>query len=260
MRSALAIAKDAAELASDYYSQLDELTIETKGQQDFVSEADRRVELFIRDRLGSEYADDGIIGEEFDNIESRSGYTWVIDPIDGTASFVVNRPGWCVVIACIKDGHTQLAVVIDPLAKETFRAVRGQGAFLNDKPIRVSESQSLGDGTLGVGYCNRFPAQLLLNFLQVLMTEHGGVFYQNASGALMLCYVACGRLIGYSEAHMNPWDCLAALLVIEEAGGKVQPRDDAKMLARGGRVVTACPGVFEVVAELSDSAYGDYGL
>lgn len=259
LSASLSIAAAAAKIAATHYAAIESLTIEKKGQQDLVSNADREVEQYIRAQLLQLFSDDGIVGEEFDNVASKSGYTWVIDPIDGTASFVVGRPGWCVVIACVKDQQTILGVVNDPITGETFHARRGGGAFLNDRKIEVSQSQSLGDGTVGTGYCNRFPPKLVLNFLERLLTEDSGVFYQNASGALMLVYVACGRLIGYSEPHMNPWDCMAALLIIEEAGGIVQQRDQQRMLSHGERVVAACPGVYARLAELSDDAFGDFG-
>ncbi len=255
---ALKVGTQAAQIALQHFQSLGTLTIENKGQQDFVSNADREVEQYLRQHIINAFATDGIIGEEFDNIETTSGYTWVIDPIDGTASFIVGRPGWCVVLACIQDSRTVLGVVIDPVAEETYRAVSGQGAWLNDIPIKPSSSQSLDSGSVGTGYSNRFPADLVLNLLKRLLVEESGIFYQNASGALMLVYVACGRLIGYTEAHMYPWDCLAALLIIEEAGGKVQQQDQRRMLECGDRVVAACPGVYDKLAEISDDVYGEY--
>lgn len=260
LQLALRVGTAAAKIAAGHFAAIDSLTVEKKGQQDLVSNADREVEQYIRKNLLLEFADDGIVGEEYDNVESASGYTWVIDPIDGTASFVVGRPGWCVVIACVSEGKTVLGVVIDPVAGETFRATLDGGAYLNDRIIKVSDSKSLAEGSVGTGYCNRFPATLVTNLLQRLLTEENGVFYQNASGALMLVYVASGRLIGYTEAHMNPWDCMAALLIIEEAGGVVQVRDQQRMLRVGERVVAACPGVYDRLAELSDDAFGDFRI
>lgn len=258
MDIALTIGAQAAQIALQHFRSLNSLTIEQKGKQDFVSNADREVEQYLRQQLHNAFEADGIIGEEFDNIPTDSGYTWVIDPIDGTASFIVGRPGWCVVLACIHDGRTILGVVIDPVAKETYRALLGQGAWLNDAPVKPSSSQRLDNGSVGVGYSNKFPADLVINLQKRLLHDEKGIYYQNGSGALMLVYVASGRLIGYTEAHMYPWDCLAALLIVEEAGGLVQQQDLQRMLKVGERVVAACPGVFEKLVELSDQAYGDY--
>lgn len=252
----LQTAKLAAELAHGYYQQFDSLTIEKKGHQDLVSNGDREVELLIRDAIAEHYPDDGIVGEEFENKPSNSGLYWVIDPIDGTASFVRGRPGWCVVIACVQDDEAILGVVIDPVAAETFHAIKDGGAFLNGNPIKTSSSTSLGDGSVGTGYSSRAPSAYAVSIVQTLLVEENGIFYQNGSGALMLSYVACGRLIGYTESHMYPWDCMAAMLFIGEAGGIVQPTDNGTcMLTDGGRVVAACPGVYDRLAALSNAVF-----
>jgi len=257
-QAALAAASRGAQLAMTHFKSVESLIIEQKSHQDLVSNADRDVEKLIRDELVSSFPDDGIIGEEFENKPSKSGFSWVIDPIDGTASFVRGRPGWCVVIAGVYNNSTVVAVVHDVVADEVFEAVRGGGARLNTREIRPSASVSLGDGAVGIGFSNRFPARLCLHLMERLVVQHHGVFYQNGSGALMLAYVASGRLIGYAEPHMNAWDCLAALLIIEEAGGVVQPYDQTRMLALGERVVAACPGVYDQLWQLTDEVYGDF--
>ena len=252
----LQVAARAAELAHGYYLQFDSLTIEKKGHQDLVSNGDREVEQLIRSAIEASYPDDGIVGEEFDNKPSTNGVHWVIDPIDGTASFVRGRPGWCVVIACVHDHETVLGVIVDPVASETFHTIKNAGAFVNGKPIRVSGSTTLGDGAVAVGYCSRAPAELAVKVVEKLLVEQKGMIYQNGSGALMLSYLACGRLIGYTEYHMHAWDCMAALLLVKEAGGLVQPITADAVLQHGRRVVAACPGVYDQVVELSDAAYG----
>ena len=257
---ALEVASLGARLAMKHFKAIDTLIIEQKGLQDLVSNADRDVEKLIREELGKRFPDDGIIGEEYENKPSGSGFTWVIDPIDGTASFVRGRPGWCVVIAGVFNNSSVVAVVHDAVTNEVFDALQGGGARLNARPISPSMSQSLADGAVGVGFSNRFPPQLCLQFMERLVVDHQGVYYQNGSGALMLAYVASGRLIAYAEPHMNPWDCLAALLIIEEAGGRVQPFDQIKMLAHGERVVAACPGVYDQLVQLTDDVYGDFRL
>ena len=219
-----------------------------------MSNADRGVESDIRAALSEAFPDDGIIGEEHGVKGSKSGFTWVIDPIDGTANFVRGTPGWCVVLACVHDDRTEIGVIRDAVADETFVAVRGDGVTLNGKSLKVSSSRSLSDGSMGVGYSNRVPSQLTVNSLVELINA-GGVFYRNASGALMLAYVAAGRLIGYCEPHMNAWDCIAGLLMIEQAGGQVQSFDMSVMLERGERVVASCPGVYTQLRQLTDRAF-----
>lgn len=125
----------------------------------------------------------------------------------------------------------------------------GRGAALNGRPIRPSSALRLDQGLLGTGFSNRREMKNIVGLIDELFDE-GGVFYRNASGALMLAYVAAGRLLGYVEEHMNAWDCLAGMLLIEEAGGKIVPPDPHTVLERGTVVVASCPGVFERVQAL----------
>lgn len=252
---AIAVVDDAAKTALDFFHNIESLNIEQKGVQDLVSNADTTVEMEIRSALNKAFPDDGIIGEEHDNTASSSGFTWIIDPIDGTANFVRGMPGWCVVLACVKDDEAIIGVIRDAVADETFIAVKGQGATLNGEKLNVSASRSLDDGSTGVGYSNRTDPQLTINALTSLL-HAGGVFYRNASGALMLCYVAAGRLIGYCEPHMNAWDCVAALLIIEEAGGLIYPYTMSTMLESGFRIVTAGPNIYPQLLAICDEAYG----
>ena len=252
-QAALTIAHEAAALALDYFQRRETLLIEAKGPQDVVSEADQAVERLVRARLQERFPGDAIHGEEFGRTAGAEAgadaFSWVIDPIDGTANFVSGIPSWCVVLACVQ-GHSVVAGVIhDPNSQEVFSAVKGQGAWLNGKAMRVSPSASLAQGSLGLGFCNRIEPATLLEFLQPFLAE-GGMFYRNASGALMLAYVAAGRLIGYHEGHMNPWDCLAGLLMIEEAGGRSWPYNTEKMMAQGDAILGSAPGVFDALDRL----------
>ncbi len=248
----------AAELALKFFHERDTLRIETKGLQDWVSAADRDVERAIRQLLEQSFPDDGIIGEEHAGVDGSSGYVWVIDPIDGTTNFVNGLPGWCVVLACVHEGQVVVGVITDPVAGERFSGSRGHGARGNGHVLAVSSATSLADGSVAVGHNMRVEPRQTLALLEGLLAERG-MFYRNGSGALMLAYVAAGRLIGYSEPHMNAWDCLAALLLIEEAGGLVQPYSMDTMLERGGRVVAGPPGTFEPLCRLSDAAFGPPG-
>src|SRR5690606_3193193 len=140
VETATAVIRDAAALARSYFAQLSTLVIETKsGGQDVVSIADRDVETLIRDKLSAAFPQDGFLGEEYGLTEGSSGFTWVIDPIDGTACFVHDLPTWCVVIALVKNdeegGETVAGLILDPNADELFSAVRGGGATLNGRPI-----------------------------------------------------------------------------------------------------------------------------
>lgn len=252
---AIDLARRAGELGLTYFRSLESLTIESKGHQDLVSEADRDVETFIRKAIAERYPQDGIVGEEHAPTRGSSGYDWVIDPIDGTANFVRGIPAWTVVIACTRNGVTQVGVIHEPCTGETFHGFRGGGAFLNGKPIKTSPATSLSQGAVGIGSSNRVSPAGVVRLIGLLF-DNGGVFFRNASGALMLAYVASGRLLGYAEEHMNAWDCLAGMLLVEEAGGQAVEPDPDTVLPKGTIVICGGPGIFPILRDLCRQALG----
>lgn len=248
------IAAAAAATALAHFRARGDLAVESKGAQDWVSEADRGVEEEIRAALAADFPDDAVVGEEGGRTGGTSGFSWVIDPIDGTTNFLVGEPNWCVVLAGLDGERGVLAHVVAPVLGETFAARRGHGATLGGRSIAASTSDSLAAGTVGVGHSMRVPASATIALLDKLLAANG-LFVRSGSGALDLARVAAGRLIGYAEPHMNAWDCLASLLLVEEAGGRVQPFDARAMLERGGRVVVAAPGVADALFRLADEAF-----
>ena len=253
------IVADAAATARRFFAERATLAIEPKGLQDWVSEADRAVEREIRDALGRAFPDDAVLGEEGGRTDGKSGFAWVVDPIDGTTNFVAGDRDWCVVLAGVHAARTVVAHVVAPLSGERFAARRGRGATLDGRPLSVSGSTSLAAGSVGVGHSMRVPAAATLGLLDRLLGADG-LYLRSGSGALDLARVAAGRLVGYCEPHMNAWDCLASLLLVEEAGGRVQPFEMTTMLDRGGRVVAAAPGVYDALVAMSDAAYGAVGV
>lgn len=242
------LARRAGALATRYFRDLGSLNVESKGHQDMVSQADREVELFVRAEISKAYPADGIVGEEHSPVDGATGFVWVIDPIDGTANFVNGIPAWTVVIAVTKEGVTELGVIFEPIVGEMFHGQRGGGAFLNDRPIVASKATSVTQGSVGIGFSNRVEAANVVPLISALLSD-GGVFFRNASGALMLAYVASGRLLGYIEEHMNAWDCLAGLLLIEEAGGSMIQPNPSTVLKEGTVIVGSASGVFETLRE-----------
>lgn len=248
------IAKSGGKLALDYFQRVGSLDVVDKGLQDFVSEADQNVELHIRKLIEEAYPEDGIIGEEHAPKPSKSGYSWVIDPIDGTTNFVNAIPVWCVVLAVVKDDQTQVGVIFDPVHDETFHAGRGKGATLNDQPLICRADTAMNRGSIGTGYCNRASKTSTTNLIARVL-EQDGVFHRNASGALSLAYTAAGRLIGFVEEHMNAWDCIAGQLIIAEAGGRVEQQSADQMIAHGGRVVAGSAGIFDELVRIADGVF-----
>ncbi len=245
-----ALVREAGALALRYFADIAALTIVSKGPQDMASEADVQTEVLIRDRLKREFPDDAFFGEETgaSGLAGAAG-VWVVDPIDGTQPFVSGLATWCVSIAFVADGATELGLVFAPAADELFVARRGGGAMLNGRAIRPHPGQSVRDGIVSVGYSPRIgPAQILPVLARLL--EGGGTFHRSGSGTLSLCYVACGRLLGYVEPHINSWDVLAALLVIAEAGGQTNEFLVGEALTKGNRVVAGPVAVFPALVAL----------
>jgi myo-inositol-1(or 4)-monophosphatase len=244
------IAVEAGKLGISYFSDRNSLNIESKGHQDMVTQADRNVELFLRAEIAKAYPEDGVLGEEQGLKTGTSGLTWVLDPIDGTANFVNGIPAWSVVVACLSQDDTLVGVIHDPCAGETFAASLGGGATVNGRPMTCSNALKLSEGTLGVGLSNRVDWRPTVALVHDLMTE-GGLFFRNASGAIMLAYTAAGRLLGYVEEHMNAWDCAAGLLMVREAGGRIHQIPTDEMLARGSLIVTGGVKVFPDIDRLA---------
>lgn len=242
---------EAGELAMGYFQRLGSLTIKSKGLQDMASEADLNTEILIRDRLRAAFPEDAFLGEETGRTDAVTGARgiWVVDPIDGTQPFISNMPNWCVSIAFVLDGRVELGFVAAPARQEVFIARRGQGATLNGRPIAVRPAARINDGLMGVGYSTRVPPKDFLPLLSAVL-EQGGMFFRNGSGALMLCDVACGRLIGYVEQHINSWDCLAALAMIEAAGGVVSDFLSDDGMWTGHALAAGAPEIFPILAGL----------
>lgn len=241
------IASEAGDLALQFFHARDTLIVEDKvNPQDMVSQADREVELLLRKRIADAFPQDGILGEEGGFQDGSSGFTWVLDPIDGTAPFLAGLPHWCVVIAIVQGDETVAGVIAQPMAAEVISARLGQGTWLNGKRVHVGEDARLSNCNVGMGISHRSPSPPFVAAIGDLLAA-GGMFYRNGSGAVMLASVATGRLGGYYEPHMNPWDCLAGLLMVREAGGRTlsfPPGPD------GGIVLTAAPGLYDDLARI----------
>lgn len=248
LRAAKEIAREAGRTALAWFRNPDALEVVAKGRQDFVSQADHAVEKLIRERLQGSFSEDGFLGEEGGaamNNRDADG-VWVVDPIDGTTNFINRVPVWCVSIAYVLRGRIEVGVVYDPNADELFAARRGHGAFCGETPISTSTADSLTQGTVGVGYSTRTSGATAVDSIRRLL-EAGGIYQRSGSGALMLAYVGAGRLLGYLEAHINAWDCLAGILLVREAGGWTNDFLANDGLRLGNPVIAAAPGVADAV-------------
>lgn len=249
------LAQRAGREALSYFQRRDELQIEHKGgnRQDVVSIADRAVEALIRSAIQDAFPDDDFLGEESGGGAGSARCCWVVDPIDGTSSFVNGLPTWCVAIGVVIDGSPQIGVIYDPNHQELFHACSGKGAWLNERQLQTHSASSLTEGLLGISSSPRTPPAHLGAFLAGL-TEQGGQFVRVGSGALTTAWVAAGRLIGYYEYHMSPWDSLPGLVLTREAGGCSNDYLAGGGLQHGNRLLLGAPGVYDALESLRQQA------
>ena len=247
------LVEEAGALALGYFNNRDTLIIKSKGLQDMASQADVATEVLIRDALRARFPGDGFLGEETGRGDLGSAdCIWVVDPIDGTQPFVNGLSSWCVSIGLLVNGTIEMGFVTAPARNERFAGRRGHPATLNGKPIRVAGAASLTEGMLATGYSPRLkPDAYLALFGSVL--RQGGTFYRDGSGALSLCYVAAGRLIGYVEPHINSWDCLGALAVIQSAGGEFNDFLANDGLWKGNPIIASGPRLMPTLRALLET-------
>ncbi|MGD9764409.1 MAG: inositol monophosphatase [Candidatus Binatia bacterium] len=201
--------------------------VELKGAIDLVTESDRAVESLVTERLRAAFPEHRVIGEEASTgrVAPRPHarqYAWYLDPLDGTTNFAHGHPHFAVSLALARGRELLLGMVADPLRDELFAAVRGRGATLNGAPMRASRVGALGSALLGTGtpYDRRERADLYLAVIKAFMMRAQGI-RRGGSAALDLCWVASGRLDGYWEWRLGPWDVAAGALIVREAGGSV---------------------------------------
>lgn len=248
---ALALVQEAGALALGYFRDLGSLTIKSKGLQDMASEADLNTELLIKKRLAESFPADAFFGEETGAQPIAPGQgVWVVDPIDGTQPFISGLSSWCVSIAFVVDGVLQFGTVFAPARDELFAGGRGFPATLNGKPVARHAGVSLREGIVATGYSPRVAPEVFLKPFEGLLRQ-GGMFFRDGSGALNLAYVAAGRFLGYMEPHINSWDCLGAIAVIEAAGLRVNDFLAGEGLHKGNPIVAGKPEVFDALMALN---------
>jgi myo-inositol-1(or 4)-monophosphatase len=225
-RCAEAIARRAGKMM--LHGRKHGFSVHTKGESDVVTDVDREIERFIIGQLEQMFPDDDILGEEFGGREAQSeDRHWLIDPIDGTLNYSYGVPLSCVSIALQCEGKSQVGVIYDPYRDELFSARRGAGATLDGEEMRVSPKATLDDAVLVTGFRPSTPPDLtdnLQNFVAVTKRSRG--VRRLGSAALDLAYVAAGRMDGFWEFGLNPWDTGAGYLLVEEAGGRVTDIQD----------------------------------
>jgi myo-inositol-1(or 4)-monophosphatase len=216
---AVEIAREAGALIAQLAQRPHEIIY--KRPSDLVTEADRRSESLIVERLRSHFPPHAIVAEEGGGRETNSDYCWYVDPLDGTTNFAHGFPVYCVSLGLAYRGEVIAGVVYDPTRDELFTAERGAGAYLNHKRLAVSKTSALRESLLATGF-PPFAANHEINiefFFRLTQRSHG--IRRAGSAALDLCSVAAARFDGFWELKLNPWDKAAGALMVLEAGGKV---------------------------------------
>jgi myo-inositol-1(or 4)-monophosphatase len=255
MHALLNVAVMAAHRAGDTLSRkmvnLSKLKVEKKGHNDFVSDADHAAEKAVLSVIQKHYPEHAIHAEE-SGIQGESDTVWIIDPLDGTTNYLHGFPVFAVSIGVQVNGRMEHAVVYDPTRQELFTASRGQGAQLDGHKIRVSRRTSLENALIGTGFPFRqadMELQPYFDMLSKVMRNTTGVRRAGAA-ALDLCYVAAGRLDGFWETGLSPWDLAAGSLIIREAGGIVSALDGNENFMESGHVLTGPPKIYSGLAKL----------
>ena len=221
---------------------------DAKSAIDFCTEADLAVERLIREEMAARFGGDSFIGEEYGG--EAGDAVWVVDPIDGTAGYIHGTPRWCVSIAFVLAGVIEIGVIYAPVTDGLFIARRGRGAQMNGRPIQVSGLRHGAAPVIEAGWSERRPLGAYSELLTRL-TAARFEFRRLGSGALGLAEVASGLADGYVELHMNAWDALAGILLVEEAGGRVNDVLAGDGLRRGNLVLASTPEIAEALAAMT---------
>ena len=259
LKVAISAARAGGDIIKCSANKLDNLNVEQKSLHDYVSEVDRNSENAIRETILSAFPEHQIIGEEYGTFGDNTNVQWVIDPLDGTTNFLRAIPHYAVSIGVIVGATLEHAVVFDPAKNELYRASRGQGAFLNDTRIQVSNIESARGGlySTGVPFGGDNLAEVdsfTATMLDLLSIETSGLRRLGAA-ALDLAYVAAGRYDGFWEAKLKVWDIAAGALLVEEAGGTVSDLHGRNQFLASGDIVAASPKAHSELVKISSKNY-----
>ena len=246
--AAQAVAREAGALMKRRFYDRASFTPGFKGHQDYITEVDGEVERLVVKRLGAAFPGDGFIGEEGGGTVAPS--LWVIDPIDGTANFARGIPHFCISIAHVSGNEIDIGVIYDPVLDEMFSALKGQGATLNGVPMQVSKTADIRSANIEIGWNMRTGIASFLHLVKSV-TDQGAGMIRSGSGALGVAYVAAGRVDGYCESHINAWDVLAGILLVQEAGGWCSDFLAGEGLARGNPVLACTPALRKTLVEIT---------
>jgi myo-inositol-1(or 4)-monophosphatase len=230
-----------------------------KGAIDLVTSADRESEQAIVADLRRRFPHHSILAEEeTQHLGSDTAYRWIIDPLDGTTNFAHGYPHFAVSIALQRNGETVVGVVHDPVRRECFTAMKGEAATLNGNPIHVSAVAELDRSLLATGfpYDRREKADYYLSFFKAFMRRSQGI-RRNGSAALDLCYVAAGRVDGFWELKLRPWDVAAGALIVEQAGGRLSDFSGQRFSIWGDQTLATNGAIHDEMTQVTRDLISD---
>jgi myo-inositol-1(or 4)-monophosphatase len=251
---AIKAARRAGNVINRASLNLERLQIDRKQHNDFVTEVDKAAEEAIIEILSDAYPTHGFLAEETGEHNSGAESIWIIDPLDGTTNFIHGFPQYAVSIALAVDGVLQQAVVYDPNRDELFTATRGAGAYVNNRRLRVAGRLKMSEALLGTGFPYR-EDQNVEEYLAIFakMTRQCAGLRRPGAASLDLAYVAAGRLDGFFESGLKPWDMAAGILLITESGGLVGNYAGEEGYMQSGEIMAANPRIFgQLVTALRD--------
>jgi myo-inositol-1(or 4)-monophosphatase len=244
-------AKEAGEFIINELENVGQLKVEEKGRNDYVSEIDKIAESIIIKTIRKYYPDHNILAEESGKHSTPSHFEWIIDPLDGTTNFLHQFPQFAVSIAVKEKGKLMHGVVYDPFKDELFSATRGNGAKMNDFKIRVSGQKKLENSLLATGFPYHdysYVDAYLASFKEFMLQTSG--LRRAGSAALDLAYVAAGRVDGFWELNLKPWDVAAGALIVMEAGGIVTDFMGDDNYLESGNIIAGNPKMLQEMAKV----------
>ena len=247
---AVRAARRAGEVIIRSLNRLESLTVTAKGRNDFVTEVDHAAEAEIIAVIRRHYPQHAFLAEESGSTGEHET-VWIIDPLDGTTNFLHGFPVFAVSIACQMKGRLEHAVIYDPMRGELFTASRGAGAHLENHRMRVSKARGIDGSLIATGFPYRANTRYLDAYMSMLraVSEQAAGVRRPGSAALDLAYVAAGRVDGFWEIGLAPWDTAAGTLLIQEAGGRIGTLTGGEY-KQGGHIVAGTPRVYTALLEL----------
>jgi len=277
---AVAAARDAVTVHRENLGVIGSADWTEKGNHDFVTRVDHEAESRIIERIVDAFPDHGILAEEQATSKSgiaaeytaipesglaearrKPGWIWIIDPLDGTTNYLHRHPMYSASVAALLDGEPVAGAIVDGVTGQAWTATRGGGAFLDDRPIHVSETGDLSRSLIGTGFPFKALDQLpaYLEQFRRVMTATAGI-RRAGSAAMDLCHVAAGYFDGFWELSLAPWDLAAGVLIVREAGGTVSRVDGDADVIGAGSVLAGNSRVHEALAVLLSGVGSDQGM